>query len=317
MLGKSAIAILFSVIGVSCSTVASAVEGGLGRSITGLQVTDYAGVVPPEAGWGLSLGYVHYSGEISARRPLPLSGQAVLGMEATFDLYSASALYVWPTSTGQWNFASLLSIPFANVDLKAGLQVGTASVEVSDGFRGDLYDVSFAPLVAGYHFDETRHLSLALYISVPTGDFDPDRLANPSLNVWVYSPTLSYTQLVGEGTVDWSTSIGIDLSTRNKDTDYKSGAVFHVDTQLVKHWGNGWSAGATAGWIDQISDDSGPLADRLDGFRGSALAAGATLGYQHKFTDSTLAFSARWLHEFDVKRRLRGNPLMLSASLSF
>lgn len=317
MFRKTATVILFSVIGISGPTVASAVEGGLGRSITGLQVTDYAGVVPPASGWGLSLGYVHYSGEISARRPLPLSGQAVLGMEATFDLYSASALYVWPASAGRWNFASLVSIPFANVDLSAGLQVRAASVEVSDGFRGDLYDVSIAPLVAGYHLDETRHLSLALYISVPTGDFDPDRLANPSLNVWVYSPTLSYTQLVGEGTVDWSTSIGIDLSTRNKDTDYKSGVVFHVDTQLVKHWGNGWSAGATAGWIDQISDDSGPLADRLDGFRGSALAAGATLGYQHKFTDSTLAFSARWLHEFDVKRRLRGDPLMLSASLSF
>lgn len=317
MLGKKATIILYSVLGASCPMVASAVEGGLGRSITGLQVTDYAGVIPPDPGWGVSLGYVHYAGDFSASRPLPLSGQAVLGMEATFDMYSAGAIYVWPTSTGRWNFASLLSIPFANVDLSATVIAGTAGFGVSDGFRGDLYDVSFAPLVAGYHFDEAHHLSLALYISAPTGDFDPDRFANPSLNVWVYSPTVSYTHLAGEGTLDWSTSVGIDFSTRNKDTDYRSGAVFHVDTQLMKHWGSGWAAGATAGWIEQISDDSGALADRLDGFRGSALAAGVTLGYQHKFADGTFALSARWLHEFDVKRRLRGDPLMVSASVSF
>lgn len=295
---------------------AGAVEGGLGRSITGLQVTDYAGVVPPEPGPTLALGYVYYSGSIGADRELPISGVAALGMDATFALYSLSGIYVWPTGEGRWNFASMATVPFANVDITASLEVGPYRQSVNDS-RGGFYDMSIAPVMAGYHFDEVRHLSLALYISAPTGDFDPDRLANPSLNVWVYSPTVSYTHLFAEGTVDWSTSVGVDFSTRNEDTDYRSGAVFHVDSQLVKHFGNGWGLGGVAGWIEQVSDDSGPLADRLDGFRGSAWALGPTVSYQHKRGDSTFAFSARWLHEFGVERRLAGNPLMLSGSITF
>lgn len=296
---------------------AQAVEGGLGRSITGLQVTDYAGVIPPEPGPTLALGYVYYAGSIGADRELPISGVAALGMDATFALYSLSGIYVWPTGEGRWNFASMATLPFANVDITASLDVGPYRQAVSDSFRGDLYDISIAPVMAGYHVDPARHLSLALYVSVPTGDFDPDRLANPSLNVWVYSPTVSYTQLFGAGTVDWSTSVGVDFSTRNEDTDYRSGAVFHVDTQLVRHFGNGWGVGGVGGWIEQVSDDSGALADRLDGFRGSAWALGPAVSYQRKRGDSTFSFSARWLHEFGVERRLAGNPLMVSGSITF
>ena len=296
---------------------AVAVEGGLGRSITGLQVTDYAGVVPPDPGLSLALGYVYYSGSIGADRELPISGNVSLGMDATFALYSLSGVYVWPASAGRWNFASMVTVPFANVDITAELDLGPYRQGVSDSFRGDLYDVSLVPVMAGYHFDETRHLSLALYVSAPTGDFDPARLANPSLNVWVYSPTVSYTQLFGEGSIDWSTAVGVDVSTRNEDTDYRSGAVFHVDSQLVRHFGNGWGLGGVAGWIEQVSDDSGPLADRLDGFRGSAWALGPAIAYQHKRGDSTFAFSARWLHEFGVERRLAGNPVMVSGSITF
>ena len=85
----------------------------------------------------------------------------------------------------------------------------------------------------------------------------------------------------------------------------------------MKSFANGWGVGGVSGWIDQISDDSGPLADRLDGFKGHALALGPTVTYQRKWGESTLALSARWLKEFDVKRRTKGEPIMFSASLSF
>ena len=66
---------------------AQAVEGGVGRSITGLQVTDYAGVVPPDPGWSLAAGYVYYSGEIGADREVPIIGATALGLYDTFVLY--------------------------------------------------------------------------------------------------------------------------------------------------------------------------------------------------------------------------------------
>ncbi|UHQ19510.1 transporter [Lysobacter sp. KIS68-7] len=295
---------------------AHAVEGGLSRSITGLQVSNYAGVVPPEPGWTLAAGYVYYSGKIGAERETPIIGTSALGVDATFGLTSLTGVYVWPTHAGRWNFASMAALPYAKEDITAGLALGAARASVSDS-TGNMYDFGFAPIMAGYHFDKVRHLSLALYVSAPTGHYDPNRLANTSLNVWVYSPTVAYTQLFQSGTLEWSTAVGIDLSTKNDDTDYKSGAVFHVDTLLSKSFANGWGVGGIAGWIEQVTDDSGPLADRLDGFKGHSLAIGPTVSYQQKWGDRTVAFSARWLKEFNVERRTKGEPIMLTASVTF
>ena len=301
----------------ACPALAAhAVEGGVGRSITGLQVSDYAGVVPPEPGWTLAAGYVYYSGTIGADREVPIIGATALGLEATFGLSSLTGVYAWNSGPGRWNFASMAALPYASVDITAGLALGSIRRSVSDS-TGNPYDLSFAPIIAGYHFDKTRHLALALYVSAPTGRYDPTRLANPSLNVWVYSPTVSYTQLFQSGTLEWSTAVGVDFSTKNDDTDYKSGAVFHADTLLVKNFANGWGVGGIAGWIEQVSDDTGPLADRLDGFRGHSLALGPTVTYQRKWGERTVAFSARWLKEFDVERRTEGDPIMLTGSISF
>ena len=307
----------FALLAVLVAGKAAAVEGGLGRSITGLQATNYAGVIPPDPGWSLAFGYAYYSGDIGAERELPISGVTALGMSATFDLFSLTGMYVWDTGEGRWNFASMVTVPVANVDVGAGLVVGPIQRSIDDSVHGRLYDMSFAPVVAGYHFDETRHLSLSLNVSAPTGSYDPDRLANPSLNAWVYTPMVAYTQLAHKGSLEWTTVVGIDFSSWNHATDYRSGAIFHVDSLLVKSFASGWGMGGSGGWIEQIEDDSGALADRFNGFRGSALALGPIVTYQGKWAGSTVAFSARWLKEFDVKRRLEGDPLMVTASITF
>jgi hypothetical protein len=91
---------------------AAATEGALGRSITGVQIQAYAGIVPPEPGMQWSLGYVHYDGEIGASRPAPIAGQVSLGLRADIDLWSATGVYIWPTGEGRWNFASMVTAPY-------------------------------------------------------------------------------------------------------------------------------------------------------------------------------------------------------------
>ena len=82
-----------------------ATEGALGRSITGMQITSYAGVIPPEPGMQWSLSYIRYNGKISGDRPAPIAGQISLGLEADVNLTAATGVYVWPTQAGRWNFA--------------------------------------------------------------------------------------------------------------------------------------------------------------------------------------------------------------------
>jgi len=45
----------------------------------------------------------------------------------------------------------------------------------------------------------------------------------------------------------------------------------------VKRFKCGGGFGVVGSWIDQISDDSGATADKLDGFSGRAFGVGSTL----------------------------------------
>lgn len=154
-------------------------------------------------------------------------------------------------------------------------------------------------------------------IYAPVGDYEVGRLANPGLNTWTFSPTVGYTQLMQQGSLEFSSVAAVDIYTRNRDTDYHSGAVLRVDALLVERYANGFGLGAVAGGIYQLQDDEGDLADRLDGFKGRSLAVGPMVNYLKKWEGGQMEASLRWLNEFAVENRFRGHPLMLSASIAF
>jgi len=296
---------------------ASATEGALGRSITGMQVTPYVGIVPPAPGFQWTVGYVNYEGRIGAGRQAPIAGQVAFGLEADIDLFSATGVYIWPTGEGRWNYASMLTVPYIMPDVTATLEVGGVQRQVQDS-ASNPFDLYFAPIIASYHVSEVEHWSLGLYVYAPTAEYDPDRLANPGLNVWTVSPGVGYTHLFQKGTLEFSALGAVDWYSENDDTDYRNGLVWRLDALLVKRTASGWGFGGAAGWIQQIQDDSGPTADRLDGFRGRALGLGPMLTYGRKWKDGAhLDLSLRYLKEFNVKNRFEGEPLMASASFSF
>jgi len=306
----------FLLIAAAAAVPAFATEGGLGKAITGLQATSYAGLVPPTPGWNWQLAYAYYNGTISGSREVPLTGGGTsLGIKAEFQLASAVGMYIWNTKPSAWNFASMVQLPFAYAGVTADLNIGNAhgSVHQSDT---NLYDMQFAPVIASYHFNQTQHVSLALYVEAPTGDYTKGRLANTSLNVWVFSPTVGYTQLFSQGSLEWSTTTAVDFYTKDNATNYQNGSVFHIDSLLVKRFPSGWGVGGVGGWIYQLEKDSGPLADRLNGFEGRSIALGPMVNYLKKWQGGQVEFSLRWLHEFDVKNRPEGNPAMLSATIS-
>ncbi|WP_457095729.1 SphA family protein [Lysobacter sp. P5_B9] len=300
-------------------TPALASEGALGRPITGLQGTSFAGVVPPTPGWSLGLSYAYYAGTVSGQRESPLpGGGSALGLEVTAQLFSITGIYVWDTGEGRWNFASVAVVPFAKMDAEVDLRIGSVSGSgsVSDSDTG-LFDMAFVPVIASRHFSATQHLSLALYIFAPTGSYEEGRLAELSLNNWTYSPTVGYTQLFQKGSLEFSALAAVDFYTENHATDYQNGAVFRLDSLLVKRFSNGWGVGAAGGWIEQLQDDDAEIADRLDGFKGHSLALGPVVTFAKKWEGGQVEFSARWLHEFDVKNRFSGDPFLLSASIQF
>ena len=219
---------------------AHATEGAVGRPITGPKVASYSGLIPPTPGWTMQIGYVHYSGDIGGDREIPINDLLTLGLDATFDMLTLTGLYVWDTGEGRWNFASMADVPFIDVERGRRCPPRAAHRPGRRQRRRGLFDPFFAPVIAGYHFDQTHHLSLSLYIYTDRRSYEPDRLANLSLNNWTFSPTVGYTQLLQKGTLELSLLGAVDIYTENDATDYQNGAVFRLDA----HWS---SASATAG----------------------------------------------------------------------
>ncbi|WP_312320615.1 transporter [Stenotrophomonas sp.] len=295
-----------------------ATEGALGRSITGMQITPYAGIIPPDPGFQWSLSYVGYDGKISGSRSAPIAGRISLGLEADVSLIAATGVYIWPTKTGRWNFASMLTVPYIKADVDAGLQGPLGNqIRVSDS-ASNLFDVYFAPFIAGYHISEVEHVSMGLYVYAPTAKYNPDNLANPGMNVWTLSPSVGYTHLFQKGTLEFSALGAFDWYSRNDDTDYKNGLVLRADALLVKRTASGWGFGAAAGWIQQVQDDDSDLADQLDGFKGRSFGVGPVLTYGKKWSGGEhLDISFRYISEFSVRNRFEGDPWSVAISAGF
>jgi hypothetical protein len=51
-------------ISLSLIRSALAVEGGIGRPISGMQIAPYAGLIPPEPGLAVAIGETYYQGSI-------------------------------------------------------------------------------------------------------------------------------------------------------------------------------------------------------------------------------------------------------------
>jgi len=293
---------------------ARATEGGLGRSVTGVNALSYAGLVPPESGWLWQLGAVYYDGNIGGSRQTPIGGALVADVHAYMALPSVTALYVWNTGPGAWNFASAFSVPYNMSSVNADVTVGPLAVRKSDSVS-DFFDLAFIPIIASHHFSQTEHMALSLQIFAPTADYEVNKLANAGLGVWTFSPTVSYTKLIEPANVELTTVAAVDFYSNHGATNYDSAPVFRLDGLLLKRFANGWGVGAAGGWIQQISDDKGALADRLDGFKGHALGIGPVVSWGTKWKDGSLELQLRWIDEFDVKNRIKGEPVMLTASL--
>src|SRR5262245_7543987 len=62
---------------------AGALEGGIGRTITGQQVNSYAGIVPPTPGFVFSISSIDYKGDMGSTRQVPFGGAVSRGLDAS------------------------------------------------------------------------------------------------------------------------------------------------------------------------------------------------------------------------------------------
>ncbi|ARP76596.1 SphA family protein [Bordetella genomosp. 6] len=291
---------------------ARATEGALGRLVTGTTVQPNAGVVSPQPITVLSLGQLYLDGRIGGSREVPVAGKTSLGLDAEMALTLATLMKTWDTGPGRWNFASSLTVPYLWLKTTATLAGERGRAAQESDIASNLFDLNFTPLIAGYHFSETQHLALSLSIWAPTGKYDADALANPSLNNWTFIPQVAYTGMFPEHGLQLDAMANVQFYTRNTATDYRNAPILGLELMGRKLFSNDVGAGLIVGTQQQLGSDKGPTADRLNGFKGRDWALGPILTYDRKLADQrSLSFSLRWTPTISSTRRLDSDSTVL------
>jgi hypothetical protein len=164
-----------------------------------------------------------------------------------------------------------------------------------------------------------NHVALSVNIWAPTGKYDPNNIANVSLNTWTFIPTVAYTKLVPSIDMEFDATAGVEFYTRYSATDYQNPPVFTLDVMALKRFANSLGVGLIVGTVQQPGDDSGPTADKLSGFRGYDWGVAPIVTYDTKLGGKTpVSASLRWVPTVGSKNRLPStNTFMATATIAF
>lgn len=195
-----------------------AVEGGMGRSVSGTTINPYMAVVPPTPGFVFSLSNIYYAGDIGGSGTIPIGVNLALDLDLKVNFTNLAFTYIWDTPPGRWNFASGVAVPIAWLEATADVSLGTLTGQRKEDTFG-LFDLAFVPIVASYHISETEHLGFNFTVWAPTGDYDKDSLANLSLNNWTFIPGVAYTKLFPGAGIELSVNGALQFYTENEATD--------------------------------------------------------------------------------------------------
>jgi len=185
--------------------------------------------------------------------------------------------------------------------------------------RESMGDTTISPIIL-WDMGKNLTLAAAVEITVPTGEYDSDRLANTSNNFYTYKPLFSFTWLPTDNT-ELSMKTTYSFNRENKDTDYRSGQIFHFDYSASYRLNDNVTVGLNGYYLKQTTDDkqygrtvqfAGQDVD--DGVRGQVFAIGPAL---HVTFLKYASAEIRWAKEFDVENRPEGEMLWAKISIPF
>ena len=237
-----------------------------------------------------------------------LSGELVFDVSANLFLNVLIPQIVYKTELSKVSFSSSFYLP---VDRRRVAAARVGNVSGKTFISGGLADVWFSPLTVGIHFSENNNLAIDTKIFAPTGAYKVGDWSNLGMNAWTIQPNVAHTYLWKKRGLEVDNYIGFDIFDQNRLIKYTSGTNFHWDGMLFQYFSERAGVGGIISNVTQINKDRGPAADQLNGFQGGAWGAGPIGMYVVKVKDPGLVLQFRWIREFAVTNRLKGNTLLL------
>jgi len=158
------------------------------------------------------------------------------------------------------------------------------------------------------------HWNVGVMVNVPIGQWETGQLANIGFNRWAFDFTGALTWFDPKSGLELSGAAGVTFNTENHDTDYKSGTDFHLEFAAVQHFSKQFAIGLVGYHYQQLTGDSGAGAV-LGDFKGRVTALGPTLTYDFVLGQIPVMTSLKWMHEFNVENRLKGDMALLTLTV--
>lgn len=311
-------------LGAPLAVPVRAEEGGAGHYMPG-SMASFIDAFPGKPGAIAALNFfTFYDASAGRSQPLPLGSFLTAGIDATAYADTIGGFYQTPWEVLGGGYAVGLAIPYLWMEVEGRAQrIGPGGVpgptlNVRDTANG-IGDMTIYPFMLGWTNVPDLKYDVRLGVYAPSGDYDVDQLANLGKNYWTFEPGIMASWLSSKIGTEVTLYAGFDVSTKNHDTDYQSGHVFHIDGTIAQHLpllGGIMGVGANGFYYQQVSGDSGSGAV-LGDFKGRTVGVGPVLSYVRTMGKTTLLAELKWLPELDTERRLEGDYVWFKFGFAF
>ncbi|MBV6659717.1 transporter [Pseudomonas yamanorum] len=209
-------------------------------------------------------------------------------------------LHTWEATLGPFTLTSGAIFPIFHQQLAIAGRQQT---------KNALGDIILHPLYLGYVNQAHNFFTVVapFDISLPTGDYDKNRIANPGQNHVTFLPNILSTWFPAPR-VEVSTAFTAEFFTKNHATDYQSGTVLSTEAMVGYSLTPTWQVAIQGYYSKQVSDDKWQGETYQNGFRGQVAALGPQIRYN--FTPRS-AMVLKYQHEFAAENRSEGDKVML------
>ncbi len=217
-----------------------ATEYGFSDYALGLSLP-MAGFVPPP-GVYFSDSLAVYKGSTGGNVTFPFGRNLALGLQ--FESVANLAALTWVTEEkvlgGSLGFAVVGGYAKVKTSAEAAF-TGPLDVNRQLNITDTASAITDSAVVAFLGWTEgNHHWSVATTGFIPTGFYDPDRIAFTGLSRPGVDLKAAYTYLDPKVGTEFSGAVGVTVNFINAITDYQSGTEFHAEAALIQHVPTGY-----------------------------------------------------------------------------
>jgi hypothetical protein len=293
------------------SSPACADEGGVPFWFSG-QYASFA-AVPTTPGWSMPVQGYHYSANVSRSKQLARGNVATAGLDTTVSLLMVQPTYAPETKLWGGQLALGLGFGWGNNSADADLTISgiTSELNRGDSVTGftDLY-----PIVSLAWNKGNNNWMTYVTGDIPTGDYDPNSLANIGIGHGAIDVGGGYTYFNQANGLEFSAVLGVTYNFENKDTGYQNGIDTHLDWAVSQFLNEHWQVGLVGYAYGQLTGDTGPLPAQK-GLKSSVAAIGPELGYSFTVNGQPAYANLRGYWEFAGKNRVEGAAVFATLSI--